>query len=95
MVYKSTEYRKLPSVLLKILDLVSYREPRSVCRSTDGRYLGRCIYRVSVDCRSSSGRASIEHRPLYRRCIDRSLEHLRSRDRPTRDSIDSVSAIYR
>ena len=66
-------------------------------RSTDSRYLGRYIYRVSVDCRSSSGRVSIEHRPLYRRCIDRSLDHFRLRDRPTvgRDSIGSVSAIYR
>ena len=82
-------------------DLVSYRGPRSMVtvgmsvesRSTDGRY----IHRVSVDCRSSSGRVSIEHRPLYRLCIDRSLDHFRSRDRPTvgRDSIGSVSAIYR
>ena len=66
-------------------------------RSTDGRYLGRYIHRVSVDCRSSSGRVSIEHQPRYRRCIDRSLDHFRSRDRPTggRDNIGSVSAIYR
>ena len=66
-------------------------------RSTHGRYLGRCIHRVSVDCRSSNGRVSVEHRPLYRRRIDRSLDHLRSRDRPTvgRDSIGRVSAIYR
>ena len=87
------------------LDLVSYRGPRSMVtvnmsvdtRSTHGRYLGRCIHRVSVDCRSSNGRVSVEHRPLYRRRIDRSLDHLRSRDRPTvgRDSIGRVSAIYR
>ena len=87
-----------------ILDLVSYRGRRSIVtvdmsvdsRSTDGRDLGRCIHRVSVDCRSSSGRVSVEHRPLYRRRIDRSLDHPRSRDRPTvgRGSIGSVSAIY-
>ena len=66
-------------------------------RSTHGRYLGRCIHRASVDCRSSSERVSVEHRPLYRRRIDRSLDHLRSGDRPTvgRDSIGSVSAIHR
>ena len=84
-------------------DLVSYRGPRSMVtvdmlvdtRSTHGRYLGRCIHRVSVDCRSSIRRVSVEHRPLYRRRIDRSLDHLRSRDRPTvgRDSISRVSAI--
>ena len=40
---------------------------------------------------------SVDHGPLYGRRIDRSLDHLRSRDRPTvgRDSIGSVSAIYR
>ena len=40
---------------------------------------------------------SVDHRPLYGRRIDGSLDHLRLRDRPTvgRDSIGSVSAIYR
>ena len=40
---------------------------------------------------------SVEHRPLYRRRIDRSLDHLRSTDGPTvgRDSIGSLSGIYR
>ena len=42
-------------------------------RSTDGRYLGRCIHRVSVDCRSSSGQVSIEHRPLYRAAMYRPI----------------------
>ena len=36
---------------------------------------------------------SVEHRPLYRRRMERSLNHLRSRDRPTVgcDSIGNIS----
>ena len=69
---------------------MSYRGPRSMVTvdiSVD----------VSTEYRSIVGRVSVEHRPLYRRRIDQSLDHLRSRDRPTvgRDSIGRVSAIYR
>ena len=65
--------------------------------SSDGLLMVDISVDVSTEYRSSSGRASIEYPLLYWRCIDRSLDHLRSRDRPTvgRDSIGSVSAIYR
>ena len=104
-VVSNKDIEELKSVAANKKDLVSYRGPRSMVtvdmsvdtRSTHGRYLGRCIHRVSFDCRSSIGRVSVEHRPLYRRRIDRSFDHLRSRDRPTvgRDGIGRVSAIYR
>ena len=44
-------------------------------RSTHGRYLGRCIHRVSVDCRSSIGRyigdVLTDHWITFGREIDR------------------------
>ena len=38
-------------------------------RSTDGRYLGRCIHRASVECRASVGRASAAIWSMYRPII--------------------------
>ena len=76
------------------MDLVSYREPRSMVtvgmsvesRSTDGRYLGRCIRRVAGEYRSSIGRyigdVSTDHWITFGREIDR-------------QSVATVSAVYR
>ena len=80
---RKKKFNLLTSLGLLLLDLVSYRGPRSMVRvdmsvdtrSTHGRYLGRCIHRVSGECRSSIGRyigdVSTDHWITFGREIDR------------------------
>ena len=72
--------------VVDFLDHVYFRWSRSIYRSTIGRYIGRLSTFISVDCRSTIGRLSVDYRSIF----DRYSTDISVDSRPTDMSTDIV-----